>query len=318
MTVMKYCKDNLSRCLLILPAMLLILASGVSALAASAGNKQKSFASPEKAVHNLIAALKGNDDKGLATVLGPGSQSLISSGDRVADRAGRAEFVRLYEEKNRIELKKADKAVLSIGNQDYPVPIPVVKRGNAWLFDTRAGKEEILNRRIGRNELKAIDVAHAYVDAQREYAFNERGGVEVLEFAQKFLSTPGKQDGLYWKTQEGEEESPFGPLIAEAAREGYTKGKDDKPVPFHGYYFRILKAQGRNADGGAFNYVVNGHMILGFALVAYPAQYGASGIMTFIVNQDGVVYQKNLGRNSAKVAAAMKLYDPDKSWRKVE
>ncbi|ABQ26840.1 DUF2950 domain-containing protein [Geotalea uraniireducens] len=318
MTVMKYCKDNLSRCLLILSAMLLILVLGVSALAASAGNKQKSFASPEKAVHNLIAALKGNDDKGLATVLGPGSQSLISSGDRVADRAGRAEFVRLYEEKNRIELEKPDKAVLSIGNQDYPVPIPVVKRGNAWLFDTRAGKEEILSRRIGRNELKAIDVAHAYVDAQREYAFNERGGVEVLEFAQKFLSTPGKQDGLYWKTQEGEEESPLGPLIAQAAREGYTKGKDDKPVPFHGYYFRILKAQESNADGGAFNYVVNGHMILGFALVAYPAQYGASGIMTFIVNHDGVVYQKNLGRNSAKVAAAMKLYDPDKSWRKVE
>ncbi len=318
MTVMKYRKGNLSRCLLILPAVLLILTLGVPALAASAGSRQKSFASPEEAVHGLIAALKANDDKKLSTILGPGSQSLISSGDRVADRAGRAEVVRLYGEKNRIEQVNPDKVLLAIGNQDYPVPIPVVKRGNAWVFDTKAGMEEILNRRIGRNELKAIDVARAYVDAQREYAFNERGGVEALEFAQKFLSTPGKQDGLYWPAPEGEEESPLGPFVAQAAREGYTKGKDNKPVPFHGYYFRILKAQGKHAEGGDFNYVVNGHMILGFALVAYPAQYAASGIMTFIVNQDGVVYQKNLGKNSGRVAADMKLFDPDKSWRKVE
>ncbi len=318
MTVLTYCKGNLSRCLRILPAVLLILALGAPALAASAGSKQKSFASPEDAVQGLIAALKDNDDKKLAAILGPGSKSLISSGDKVADKNGRAEFVRLYEEKNRIELEKPDKAVLIVGSQDYPAPIPVVKRGKAWVFDTKAGKEELLNRRIGRNELEAIDVAHAYVDAQREYASENRGGREALEFTQKFLSAPEKQDGLYWPAKEGEEESPFGPLVARAASEGYRHGKNSQSTPFHGYYFRILKAQGKHADGGAFNYVVNGHMILGFALVAYPAQYGASGIMTFIVNQDGVVYQKNLGKDTATVAAAMKLYDPDKSWRKVE
>ncbi len=317
MTVMT-CRKDISLYVHILLTVLLISVLEVPAFAAPAGKEQKSFTSPEEAVKSIIVALKENDDRKLAAILGPGSQSLISSGDKVADRAGRAEFVRLYEEKNSIELEKPDKAILSIGNQDYPVPIPVVKRGNVWVFDTRAGKEEILNRRIGRNELKVIDVAHAYVDAQREYATMERGGVELLEFAQKFLSTPGKQDGLYWQAQEDEEESPFGPLIAQATREGYTKGKNNKPVPFHGYYFRILKGQGKHADGGAFNYVVNGHMILGFALVAYPAQYGASGIMTFIVNQDGVLYQKNLGKNTSKVAAAMKLYDPDKSWQRVE
>jgi hypothetical protein len=316
--VMTYRKDNILRFLRILPVILLILVTWAPAPAAPAEKKQKSFVSPEEAVNNLIVALKDDNDKELAAILGPGSHALISSGDKVADRAGRGEFVRLYEEKNRIELEKSDKAVLSIGNQDYPVPVPVVKRGNVWVFDTRAGKEEIVNRRIGRNELKAIDVAHAYVDAQREYAFEPRGGVEALEFARKFFSSPGKQDGLYWKTEEGEEESPFGPLVAQAAREGYAKDKDNKPVPFHGYYFRILAGQGKHADGGAFDYVVNGHMILGFALVAWPAQYGASGVMTFIVNQDGIVYQKNLGRNTAKIAAAMKLYDPDKSWRKVE
>ncbi len=317
MTVMT-CRKDISLYVHILLTVLLISVLEVPAFAAPAGKEQKSFTSPEEAVKSIIVALKENDDRKLAAILGPGSQSLISSGDKVADRAGRAEFVRLYEEKNSIELEKPDKAILSIGNQDYPVPIPVVKRGNVWVFDTRAGKEEMLNRRIGRNELKVIDVAHAYVDAQREYATMERGGVELLEFAQKFLSTPGKQDGLYWQAQEDEEESPFGPLIAQATREGYTKGKNNKPVPFHGYYFRILKGQGKHADGGAFNYVVNGHMILGFALVAYPAQYGASGIMTFIVNQDGVLYQKNLGKNTSKVAAAMKLYDPDKSWQRVE
>jgi hypothetical protein len=314
---MIYRKNDLLHSLRILPAVLLILALGLP-LAAPAATKQKSFASPEEAVKSIIVALKDNDDKELAAILGPGSEPLISSGDRVADKAGRVEFVRLYEEKNRIEQVNPDKAVLSIGNQDYPTPIPVVKRGNAWVFGTSAGKEELLNRRVGRNELEVIDVADTYVDAQREYASKLRGGREALEFAQKFASTPGKQDGLYWKAKEGEEESPFGPLVAQAAAAGYTKGKENKPVPFHGYYFRILKAQGKHADGGAYNYVVNGHMILGFALVAYPAQYGASGIMTFIVNQDGVVYQQNLGKDTAKIAAAMKLFDPDKGWKKVD
>ena len=204
----------------------------------------------------------------LAAIFGPGSSEIVSSGDPVADQTARERFLRLYDEKNAIETAGNGKAVLSVGNQDYPFPIPVIKKGDAWLFDAMAGKEEILNRRIGRNELEVMQVLRAYVDAQHEYASRQRAG--VMEFAQKIRSTPGKRDGLYWETKEGEEESPFGPLAAKAAREGYTKSKSGNPTPFHGYLFRILKAQGKDAGGGAFDYVVNGRMVLGFALVAYP------------------------------------------------
>jgi hypothetical protein len=303
--------------LLLLPVLLVILAA-VPSLAASSHRAQKSFTSPEDAVKSLVAAVRSDNSKELVAILGPGSRAIVSSGDPVADKAGRERFVKLYDEKNAIEGADTGKAVLSIGNEDHPFPIPVVKKGGRWRFDTRAGKEEILNRRIGRNELNVIDVLRAYVDAQREYASMDPGSSGVRAFAQKISSTPGKKDGLYWEAKEGEEESPFGPLAAKAAREGYAKSKSGKPAPFHGYLFRILKAQGKDADGGAFDYVVNGRMVLGFAMVAYPAQYGSSGIMTFIVNQNGIVYQKNLGRNTGKIAAAMKLYNPDKSWRKVE
>ena len=304
--------------LLLLLALLVIAASGVADLAVSPRKAQKSFASPEDAVKGLVAAVRSKNVKEAAAILGPGSRAIISSGDPVADRSGRERFLKLYDEKNAISGAESGKAVLSIGNEDYPFPIPVVKKGGAWRFDSIAGKEELLNRRIGRNELEVIDVLRAYVDAQRDYAATDRDGNGFLEFAQKIRSTPGKKDGLYWEAKEGEEESPFGPMAAKAAREGYARPKSGNPSPFHGYLFRILKAQGKNAEGGAFDYVVNGRMILGFAAVAYPAQYGASGIMTFIVNQNGIVYQKNLGRHTAKTAAAMKLYDPDRSWKKVE
>lgn len=305
---------KLGNLLLPLLAILIILATGAPVLAASAKTSQKTFASPEEALKGLVVALKNHDEKNLLAILGPGAREIVSSGDPVADKAGRERFVKLYEEKVVIEGADSGKAVFSIGNEDYPYPIPVVKKGNAWRFDARAGKEELLNRRIGRNELGVIEVLHAYVDAQREYASKDRTGDGVGEFAQKIRSTPGKRDGLYWAAKEGEEESPFGPLAAKAADEGYSK----ENTAFHGYRFKILKAQGRHAEGGAFDYVVNGRMVLGFGLVAYPAQFGASGIMTFIVNQNGVVYQKNLGRDTAEVVSKMVNYDPDKSWKKVE
>jgi len=300
--------------LLLLPALLFALAGVVPAVAAPAKNTQQSFASPEEALKVLVEAVRSNDSKVLVAILGPGSQEIISSGDPVADKAGRERFVTLYDEKIVIEGAETGRAVFSIGKEDYPYPIPLVKKGQFWRFDTKAGKEELLNRRIGRNELEVIEILRAYVDAQREYATTDWDGDGKSEFAQKIRSTPGKKDGLYWAAQEGEKLSPLGPLAAKAAKEGYSKDS----TALHGYHFRILKGQGKNADGGAFDYLVNGKMLLGYAMVAYPAQYGSSGIMTFIVNHSGIVYQKNLGKNSGKVAAAMKLYNPDKSWKKVE
>jgi hypothetical protein len=305
---------NISIYLLPLLAMLMIIAVALPALAAPAVKAQKSFATPEEAASALAAAIKSGNTREIRTILGPGSDKIISSGDPVADKSERERFVTRYEEKNSIAGSDTGKAILSVGSEDFPFPIPVVKKGTVWRFDAKAGKEEILNRRIGRNELAVIEVLHAYVDAQREYAATDRDGNGTTEFAQKVRSTPGKKDGLYWAAKEGEKESPLGPLAAKAAREGYEK----KNTALHGYYYRILKAQGKDAEGGAFDYLVNGKMILGFAMVAYPAQYGSSGIMTFIVNQNGIVYQKDLGKNTAKTAAAMKRYNPDKSWKKVE
>jgi hypothetical protein len=276
---------------------------------------QKSFVSPQQTVAALVAAVQDNNDAKLLAILGPGSEDLISSGDRVADQKGRARFLKAYEEKNSLEQEDKDHAVLLVGGKDYPFPIPIVRQGDAWLFDTQAGMEEILNRRIGRNELYTIEVMHAYTNAQREYACMKRksGGPE---FAEKFASSEGKKDGLYWEAGQGEEKSPFGPLIARATEEGYAGGLDENPPePFHGYYFKILKAQGEHADGGAFDYVADGKMVLGFALVAYPAKHGASGIMTFIVNQEGVIFEKDLGEDTAKAAAAMTTFDPDDTWK---
>jgi len=307
---------NIPASLLGLLALLVMLAAGMPALAASSQRAQQSFASPDAAVQSLVTALKKQNHKELMAILGPGSKEIVSSGDPVVDKAGQNRFLRLYEEKTVIERAGTGKAILSLGKDGYPFPIPLVKKSGGWVFDTKAGKEEILSRRIGGNELAVIDVLRAYVDAQHEYASGAGG---VLAFAQKFRSTPGKKDGLYWEVKEGEPESPFGPMVAKAAGEGYVKQKEEEaPAPYHGYLFRILKAQGKHAGGGAYDYVVNGSMVLGFAAVAYPAEYGASGIMTFIVNQNGVIYQKDLGKNTGKIAAAMKLYDPDKTWKKVK
>jgi hypothetical protein len=295
---------------------LAFLALVVCAPSLAATAKQRTFVSPEEAVKTMVEALKSNDVKALEAIFGPGSRDLISSGDPVADKAGRERFLQLYNEKNRLE-QTADKAVLYIGNQDWPSPVPIVKKDGLWHFDAKAGMEEILARRIGRNELSAIQFCLAYVDAQREYALKDRNSNGLLEYAEKFKSDPGKRNGLYWEAKEGEPESPLGSLAAAAQKQGYTF-KGHKPTPYLGYYYRILKGQGKNAPDGAYDYVVQGKMIGGFALVAYPSKYGSSGIMTFIVNQDGVVYQKNLGKNTEKEAQAMKFFDPDSTWKKVD
>jgi Protein of unknown function (DUF2950) len=278
--------------------------------------KQQTFASPEEAVNALVKALKSDDAKALEAIFGPGSRDLLFSGDPVADKATRERFLSRYGEKNRLEVTEA-KANLNIGNDDWPFAVPLVKKEGLWYFDTKQGREEILARRIGTNELSTIQVCLAYVDAQREYFRKDRDGDGILEYAQRFGSDKGKKNGLYWPAKQGEEQSPLGLLAAKAYNQGYRK-KGDQPQPFYGYYYRILKGQGKNAPGGAYDYVVKGNMIGGFALVAYPAKYASSGVMTFIVNHDGVVYQKDLGKNTEKTALAMKVFDPDSTWKKAQ
>ncbi len=298
-------------------ALMMLAAFYQSAFAADA--KQKSFKSPEEAAKALIDAVKGNDTKELLNILGPAGKEVISSGDEVAGKAWRDRFVKAFDEMNKLVSENDKKVILNVGNDEWPYPIPIVKKDENWFFDTKAGKEEILNRRIGRNELNAIQVCLAYVDAQREYLMEDRDENKLLEYAQKLISREGEKNGLYWEAKEGEEQSPLGPLIAKAAVEGYTGKKPlGKRNPYHGYNYKILKAQGKNARGGEYDYVVDGKMIGGFALVAYPDEYGNSGVMTFIVNQDGVVYEKDLGKETEKIAAAMKKFDPDSTWKKVE
>jgi len=277
--------------------------------------KQKKFGSPEEAVESLVTAVRAHDLNEILAIMGPGSKELISSGDEASDRTGREKFLKAYQEMNTLQRESADTMVLSVGSDNWPMPIPIVKKRSTWLFDTQKGKQEILNRRIGRNELQVMDVLHAYVDAQHEYATKDCGGGGKVEFSQRIISSEGKHDGLYWEAKEGEEESPLGPLVALAAKEGYV---NPNLQPFHGYYFKILKGQGKHANGGAYNYVVKGKMILGFAIIAYPAEYGNSGVMTFIVNQEGIIYQKNLGKNTKRTAEAMKIFNPDKTWKKTE
>ena len=282
--------------------------------AAAGAAEQETFATPQEAVDSLLAAARADNADKLLKVLGPGSKKLIGSGDAVADAQSRSKFVTAYEEGNQIEPEGDDRVILAVGKDDWPFPFPIVKQGGNWRFDATAGAEEIFARRIGANELDAIEVCRAYVDAQREYAEKDRNHDGFVEYAQKFLSSPGKHDGLYWPAPAGEEESPIGPLMATARAEGYSTKAEGAHRPYHGYYYRILKGQGAAARGGAYEYVLNGHMIAGFALVAFPAQYGVSGIMTFIVNHDDVVYQKDLGPGTPKLAREMTLFDPDSSW----
>lgn len=306
----EYCLSVLA-CLLL--AAMLLLGDATTVLAAEA--QQKAFAAPAEAVQALVAAIQTDKPEELAAILGPGSEELLSSGDAVADRRGRERFLKAYGQGHTLQQQAPDRIVLVLGSRNWPLPIPLVKKGDGWAFDALAGKQEILNRRIGRNELHVIEVLHAYVEAQHEYATRDSRGSGRVEFAQKLTSSPGQRDGLYWQAKKGEKESPFGPLIGRATREGYPEAN---LAPFHGYYFKILKGQGNNAAGGAYGYMVKDRMLLGFALIAYPAEYGNSGIMTFMVNQEGSIYQKDFGEETRPLAEKVELFDPDPTWRRVE
>jgi Protein of unknown function (DUF2950) len=296
----------------LLLALIGILLIATEANAASI--RQQSFASPEAAAESLVRAVKAHDRAAILGVLGDAAD-WITSGDAVADRAIGERFVSAYEAKHAI-VRNGDTATLNLGNDAYTFAFPIVKSGERWRFDTEAGKEELLARRIGENELDAIKVLQAIVDAQLEYASEDRNGDGVLAYARKFASSSGKRDGLYWHTKAGEPPSPLGALVARAAGEGYQK-KRRVPTPYHGYYFRLLEGQGKNASSGALDYVVRGRAIGGFAVVAYPAKYGNSGIMTFIVNQEGKIYQSDLGRQTEVRASAMRRYDPGTGWSPV-
>ena len=278
----------------------------------------KRFASAEEATAALVAALRAHDSRALVQILGSEARPLVSSGDPVADRRTRDAFIEAYDAANALVPGANGAMTLQIGKDDWPFPIPLVKDGEQWRFDTRAGREEILARRIGRNELFTMQTCLAYVDAQREYYAEDRRGNGVLQYAQKFASTPGKRDGLHWETKAGEPLSPLGSLVAQARKEGYRRDQAGGPTPYHGYFFRILTSQGADAPDGAQDYIVRGQMIGGFGLVAYPAQYGVSGVMTFIVNYDGIVYEKDLGPTTATIAGAMRAFNPDKSWAKAD
>ena len=284
--------------------------------AAAADSAQRTFATPDEAVAALVAAVKADKIKELREVLGNAGGSL-SSGDKVADRAAADNFVKEYDAKHAVTVD-GNKASLVIGKDDFPFAFPLVKSGDRWRFDTAAGIDELNARRIGANELNTINVLQAIVDAQRDYASEDRDGDGVVTYARKLISTPGKRDGLYWKTKAGEPPSPLGELIAHASGEGYGKDNSKGPKPYHGYYYRALKGQAKSGDSPAFDYVVHGRAIGGFAVVAYPAKYGSSGIMTFIVNQDGTVYESDLGPSTASRAAAMTRFDPGKGWSAVK
>ena len=300
-------------------ARLLIAALLCFALFAPAGpaaaQTQRSFASPEQAVDALLQAVHAQDAAALVAVLGPAREWLFT-GDRVADRAMTKRFADSYKAKHRIAAE-GDKATLLIGADDYPFAFPLVRNGSEWRFDTDAGKDTLLARRIGGNELAAIEVLRAIVDAQLEYASVDRNGNGVLEYARRIDSSPGKRDGLYWKAKAGEPESPLGPLLAHASAQGYTKSKEG-PTPYHGYLFRLLDGQGKPGAPDAIDYVVRGRTIGGFAVVAYPAKYGNTGIMTFVVNHEGTVYQADLGPTTTAIAGKTKRMVLGPAWTKVE
>jgi Protein of unknown function (DUF2950) len=281
---------------------------------------QDSFATADQAVQALVDALRSGDTARLKQILGPGSDQIISSGDQIADQRNRQKFVDRFEEKHALIAGANGVMTLNVGKNDWPLPIPLVSDARGWRFDTEAGLEEILSRRIGRNELDAIQVCLAITDAERDYVQRNPTGADLPEYAQKFFSDPGQKNGLYWPTNATEQPAPLGPLVADAANQGYTKrtSADAGPRPYHGYYYRILKSQGPDATGGACDYVVNGKMIGGFAVIARPAEYSNSGIMTFIVNHRGIVYQKDLGPDTASLADSITAFDPDSSWQKAQ
>lgn len=275
---------------------------------------QKTFSSPEQASNALVTAAKNNDEKTMLEIFGPDGKRIVSSGDEAEDAESRARFVKKYEEMHRLSKEpNGTTVVLYIGAENWPTPIPIVRKGHSWYFETSAGEKEILFRRIGRNELSAIRICQELVAAEKEYSSAHHN-----EYAQKIFSDDGQHDGLYWKAAGSETQSPIGPLVAAAFTTGHSESPDGAPTPYRGYYYRILTAQGKNASGGAKSYIVNGKMTKGFAFVAYPAEYRSSGVMTFIVSDKGAVYEKDLGKKSGELAKAMKEYNPGPVWKKAE
>jgi len=298
-------------------AWLALLASSTAVAGQTA--TYRAFASPEDAVKALVETTKKGDLDALLAIFGPDGRDLIASSDPATAQMNRRVFAVAAREQWHLEDAKPTGKTLVIGNENWPFPVPIVKAADGWRFDTAAGKEEILARRIGRNELDAIATAHAYVTAQRRYAQEGHDGKPAGVHATKFASDPGKQNGLYWPAARGQKRSPLGDLVAQAAEDGRASGAERKPpTPFHGYYFKIVTGQGSAGSGGARNYIVKGEMSGGFALVAWPAKYDETGVMTFIVNQDGTVRERDLGAQTDAVARKMTLYNPDASWRPVQ
>jgi len=292
-------------------AFLLMLCFSARSMAQQPG--QTTFSSPEEASTALVTAMQSNDGTVLLEILGPDGKQIVSSGDETEDANSRASFVQKYQQCHRLVREPDGTTTLYIGAENWPTPIPLMNKGNSWYFDTEAGEKEILFRRIGRNEMSAIRVCQQLVAAQKEYYASQRN-----EYAQKILSDEGQHNGLYWKAADGEPKSPIGPLVASAVADSDAKTQNGAPVPFRGYFYHIVTRQGKNGQGGAKSYVVNGKMTEGFAFVAYPAEYRSSGVMTFVVDQDGVVYEKDLGKKTAAHAKSMKEYNPDSTWKKVE
>jgi hypothetical protein len=296
---------------------ILLFIPGTRPCLAQQGN-EKPFTSPGAGVLALYNAVKANDSQALNSILGSNAGDILHTGDDVADKNMAADFIRRYDQMHRVVIEPDQTATLYLGAENWPLPISLVKNSDGtWYFDTESGKKEILYRRIGTNENDAIDTLHTLADAQHDYASEPRDGDTTKHYALRFLSDKGKHNGLYWKTSDSETPSPIGPLIVDAAGQGYS-AQQGKPTPFHGYYFRILTKQGSAAKGGARDYSTGDKLTRGFAFVAYPATYRNSGVMTFIVNQDGVVYEKDLGSGTADLAAAMAEYNPDKSWEQVD
>ena len=281
----------------------------------SAQANQNTYKSPQQAVLAVVSAIKADDSKALLRIFGPDANEILHSGDDVADKETRDKFLDKYAEMNRLVANPGGSVTLYLGAENWPFPIPLVQRNGGWRFATAAGKREILYRRIGRNEFATIDTLHALVDAQKEYASESRDG-DVKQYAQRWMSDEDKHNGLYWKTGEGEPDSPVGPLVADASEEGYKKTGGSSP--FHGYIYRLLKGQGPNASGGTMDYLVNGKLTRGFAFIAYPVDYRNSGVMTFIVNQDGKIYQKDLGPKTESIASSITAYNPDRTWQIAE
>ena len=293
---------------------ILSVCSRGASFAAPEPSQARIFRSPGSAAAALVEAARADDLKAMRAILGPDAKEVISSGDPVADNNAREDFTRRYDQMHRLSYDDKGRIILYVGAENWPLPIPLVKRGDGWAFDSAAGEEEMLHQRVGRNELFTIDVLQQLADAQQEYASRGHDTSGGSQFAQTIFSAPDKKNGLYWPTKEGELESPIGPLIADATAEGYGREPRGRPTPFHGYYYRVLTGQGANAPGGAMDYIVDGKMTRGFAFLAYPADYRASGVMTFMTDKAGVVVEKDLGPDTEKIARTITKFNPDSSW----